>query len=303
MDKPEGITSFAVVRRVRRRFGGVRAGHVGSLDPFATGLLPVCLGRATRLARFVTAGAKRYRATVRFGQATDTDDRTGQALGPTGHLPGEAEVRDALPGFLGETLQRPPAYSAKRIQGRRAYRLARAGTPPDLDPVVVRVDRLELVAFDGRDAGLECEVGPGAYIRALARDLGERLGTAAHLQALRREVVGPFSLDGAVSLEALEALPDIGAAREFVLPPLAALAGMPRLEVGDDAARALGHGRTVPLEAVCGAAADPAGDPELRAAVRRVRPRLARDEDLELVAVVRFAEVGWRPVLVWAAEA
>lgn len=289
VDKPEGITSFGVVRQVRRRLGGARAGHVGSLDPFATGLLPVLVGRATRFARFLSAGAKRYRAVVRFGRATDTDDRTGAPVGPAGPLPSGAAVREALAGFLGDVPQRPPTYSAKRIAGKRAYRLARAGLEPDLAPAIVRFDRLDLVAFDGSDAEIECDVGPGAYIRALARDLGERLGTAAHLAELRREAVGDFGVGEAFPLAGIEALPDAEAVWQRVLPPLAALRGLPQLDVGEAAARALGHGRAVTLSAAEGEAAEA----EVRVAVRRLA------EAPGLVAVVRFVEGRWQPVVVW----
>ncbi len=290
VDKHEGITSFGVVRRVRRLLGGPRVGHAGSLDPFATGLLPLCVGRATRLARFVTAGTKRYHAVVRFGQATDTEDRTGKPVGAPGPIPSRSEAREALDGFLGVVLQRPPSYSAKRVGGRRAYRLARAGALPELAPVPVRIERLELLAFRDRDAEIRCEVGPGTYIRALARDLGERLGTAAHLAALRREAVAGFVVTDARTLAQLEELGKAGAWRR-VLPPLAALSGMPRLAVDAAAARALGHGRTVRLRPDSrprGAAPD-----GLRAAVRRGRE--------ELVAIVRPVAGGWRPVLVWSA--
>lgn len=289
VDKPEGITSFGVVRRVRRLLGGARVGHVGSLDPFATGLLPVCVGRATRLVRFVTAGTKRYRAVIRFGQATDTDDRTGDPVGSPGPIPSESDVRAALGGFLGVVLQRPPPYSAKRVGGRRAYRLARSGKPPELAPVPVRIESLDLLALRGRDAEVRCETGPGTYIRALARDLGQRLGTAAHLAALRREAVAGFALSDASTLSQLE---ELGRAevRRRILPPLAALSGMPRLPVDEEGARLLGHGRAAPGPAARGARRE-----GLRAAVRPGPGRSAP----ELVAIVRPVAEGWRPVLVW----
>ena len=294
MDKPEGPTSFAVVRKVRRLFGGVRAGHVGSLDPFATGLLPVCVGRATRLSRFIASGAKRYRASVRFGQATDTDDRTGQPVGPPADPPSESGLRAVLGAFLGEIEQRPPAYSAKRVNGRRAYRLARAGKPPSLAPVRVRVDALELLHFDGRTAEIACQTGPGVYVRALARDLGERLGGAAHLAALRRTAVGAFRVEEATRLDALAE----AEVASRLLDPLAALAGLPRLAVSKSAATALGQGRIAPFDA--GDRLTPPGpplpapegkDPEIRCAVAGSAPRL--------VAVVAKAAAGWRPLVVW----
>lgn len=286
MDKHEGISSFGVVRRVRRLLGGVRVGHVGSLDPFATGLLPLCVGRATRLARFVTAGTKRYRAVVRFGQATDTDDRTGTPIGEGGPIPTGTAVVEALPRFLGVIRQRPPLYSAKRVGGRRAYRLARAGKRPDLAPTPVRIHALDLLSLVDSDAEIRCEVGPGTYIRALARDLGEALGTSAHLVFLRREAVAGFRLSEARTVSQLEQEGQV-AVRRRILPPLAALSAMPRLSVDERAACDLGHGRP----AAYGAGSPP--DPEeLRAAVRGASG--------ELVAIVRPAAEGWRPVLVWS---
>ena len=301
MDKDEGLTSFTVVRRVRGLFGGARAGHAGSLDPFATGLLPVCVGRTTRLVRFIAAGTKSYRARVRFGQATDTDDRTGEPLGRPFPPPREAEIREALPGFVGTIEQRPPRYSAKRVGGRRAYRLARAGEPVHLAPTRVRVDELRLVAYDGEVAEVTCQVGPGTYIRALARDLGERLGGAAHLIALRRTGVGPFSVANAVRLAAL---PDRRAAAGRLLDPLAALEGMPRLLVSGGDRRLLAHGRTLPYrESDRGAHAPGSpsgGDPEHRCAVAPTEGS-GEPRGFDLIAVVSATATGWRPVVVWSA--
>lgn len=299
MDKDEGITSFTVVRRVRNLLGGVRAGHAGSLDPFATGLLPVCVGRATRLVRFIASGTKRYRALVRFGQATDTDDLTGEPLGGPTPRPGTAEIREALAEFVGTIEQRPPRYSAKHVGGRRAYRLARAGEPVQLLPARVRVDELRLLAYDGETAEITCQVGPGTYIRALARDLGERLGGAAHLVALRRTGVGPFRVSDAVRLAEL---PDREAAAGRLLGPLAALEGMPRLPVSDEAARLLANGRTLPyrVDGPCGEGPGAAShaDPELRCAVLPAG-EAGKNRDLDLIAVVSPTAAGWRPVVVW----
>ena len=301
MDKDEGLTSFAVVRRIRATLGGVRAGHAGSLDPFATGLLPVCVGRATRLVRFVAAGAKRYRARVYFGQATDTDDVTGQPAGGPAACPELSAIRRVLPEFLGEIDQVPPRFSAKQVGGRRAYRLARAGRPLRLAPSRVRVDELDLLAYDGRVAEFACQVGPGTYIRALARDLGERLGGAAHLAALRRTGVGPFEVSAAARLEELS---DRDAITARLLDPLSALKGIPRLLVSEEESRLLGHGRPLPYCAA-GEHADRAARPqthgEVRCAVASLDPRTgAADESgPALIAVVSAAADGWRPLVVW----
>ena len=295
------MTSFAAVRRVRALCGGARCGHAGSLDPFATGLLPVGVGRATRLLRFVGAGSKRYRATVRFGRATDTDDRTGAPLGRELPPPAAEAVAAALPEFVGRIEQRPPAFSAKHVGGKRAYRLARAGKSPALAPVPVRVESLELLRYENGAAEIACEVGPGTYIRALARDLGDRLGSGAHLTALRRTAVGPFRVEDAVRLAALAAEegepPRI---ERFLLDPLAALAGLPRVEVGEDAVRHLRHGRPAPFAESGAGAVRPGTDEDPRAAVR-LRGPSENGAAHRLVAVVTAAESGWKPLVVWEA--
>ena len=301
MDKDEGLSSFAVVRRIRATLGGVRAGHAGSLDPFATGLLPVCVGRATRLVRFVAAGAKRYRARVRFGQATDTDDGTGQPLGTSAACPESSAIERVLPEFLGVIDQVPPRYSAKQVGGRRAYRLARAGRPVRLAPSRVRVDELRLLGYDGKVAEFACQVGPGTYIRALARDLGERLGGAAHLAALRRTGVGPFEVSAAARLDEL---PDRDAITARLLDPLSALTGIPRLLVSDDESLLLGHGRLLPYRAADesgNSAARPMAGAEIRCAVKPHEPPTgsADEPGLSLIAVVSAAPGGWRPLVVW----
>lgn len=296
------------MRRVRALLGGPRCGHAGSLDPFATGLLPVGVGRATRLLRFVGEGRKRYRATVRFGQATDTDDRCGAPLGASRPPPAEAEVRAALPEFVGGIAQRPPAYSAKHVGGKRAYRLARAGLPAALPPVPVRVHELELVRFGGGEAELRCEVGPGVYVRALARDLGDRLGCGAHLSALRRTAVGPFPVEDAIRLPALQRA---GPEAAPLLDPLAALTGMERLVVGGEALVRLRSGRAVPFDGVSpapeGEVAE-SGPNRPRAAVRHRGEDRGEDgrggeegEGFALVAVVAAVEGVWRPLVVWEA--
>ena len=303
MDKDEGLTSFAVVRRIRATLGGVRAGHAGSLDPLATGLLPVCVGRATRLVRFVAAGAKRYRARVCFGQATDTDDATGQPLGAPAACPESSAILRVLPEFVGDIDQIPPRYSAKQVGGRRAYRLARAGLPVRLVPSRVRVDELRLLGYDGKVAEFACQVGPGTYVRALARDLGERLGGAAHLAALRRTGVGPFEVSAAARLDGLA---DRDAIAACLLDPLAALRGIPRLSVSEEQAGLLGHGRLLPYAAADEHADDAAGplsDGEVRCAVAsRHPPSGSGDESgVALVAVVSATPHGWRSLVVWNA--
>lgn len=207
VDKPAGVTSHDVVNATRRALGEKRVGHAGTLDPFATGLLVVLVGRATRLVPHVSGDPKVYAATVRFGAETSTEDLLG-AVVREADAPTEAAVRAALPALTGALEQMPPAYSAKRVQGRRAYELARAGEDVVLTPARVRVDGWDVLAWRGGPPA-ECDVrvtcGPGTYIRSLARDLGRLAGSAAHLTALRRERSGRFDVRDAVPLAALEA--------------------------------------------------------------------------------------------------
>ena len=236
VDKPPGASSHDVVARVRRALGGPRAGHTGTLDPFATGLLVVALGRATRLIRFMPSEPKVYRATITFGAATDTDDSTGRATAH-GSAPDESAVRAAIPRLTGRLEQQPPAFSARHVDGRRAYEIAREGGTPQLSPTTVTVDEWQVHSFeDGRlDATITCS--SGTYIRALARDLGRFCGTVAHLSALRRTRIGPFDVADAVTLD------DAGHAH--VRPSTEALVGMARQVVADDDVERLSHGRPV----------------------------------------------------------
>jgi tRNA pseudouridine55 synthase len=226
VDKPAGPTSHDVVARVRRALGERRIGHTGTLDPAATGVLPLVLGRATRLARFLSAGDKSYEAVVRLGVATDTNDAEGTAAGPAhrGLLPSRDVIDRALDAFRGTFLQQPPAYSAKKIDGRRSYEMARtaarglsytgAGTAsasPDLPaspalpaPVSVTTQAIDIVSVDGDCVTLHVTCSPGFYVRALAHDLGGQLGIGAHLLSLRRTRSGDATLDQALALDTIE---------------------------------------------------------------------------------------------------
>ncbi len=240
MDKPAGPTRHDVVRQVRRVFGVDSAGHTGTLDPFATGLLVVLLGRATRLARFVESDRKTYVATARLGFATTTDDATGEPLGddrPPVALDA-ATLERALDGLRGEILQRPPAYSAKKVEGRRSYALARRGAAVELAPVPVHVHALDVTAARLPELQFRCTVSAGTYVRAIARDLGEALGCGAHLTALRREAIGSLHVRDAVPLEALSAATPVRPA-QAVLPQL------PQVRVDEAGRRELGFGRAI----------------------------------------------------------
>ncbi len=209
VDKPAGVTSHDVVNVARRALGERRIGHAGTLDPFATGLLVLLVGRATRLLPYVSGDPKVYEGTVRFGAETDTDDLHG-AVVRDALPPSEATVIAAIPQLTGMLDQMPPAYSAKRVNGQRAYALARAGEEVTLTPSRVRVDGWTLRAWrdprDGAPAEADVEIvcGPGTYIRALARDLGRLTASAAHLSALRRTNSGAFGVDDAIALEVLQ---------------------------------------------------------------------------------------------------
>lgn len=239
MDKPAGVTSHDVVARVRRVLGTRAVGHTGTLDPFATGLLVTLVGRATRLARFVEGQRKTYVATVRFGAQTDTDDLTGTPVGGTvpGVWPDEDAMRAAMAAMVGTHLQRPPAYSAKHVDGERSHRLARRGVDVALPPVEVTVFALELLEWRAPDATIRVTVSAGTYVRAIARDLGTTLATGAHLVSLRRESIGDLSVEDAVALDAVD--------EAALKPPLAVLGHMPQVEL-DEAARAfVQHGRSI----------------------------------------------------------
>jgi tRNA pseudouridine55 synthase len=239
VDKPAGLTSHDVVQRIRRALGVRAAGHTGTLDPFATGLLVVLLGRATRLARFVEEQAKQYRATARLGIQTNTDDLTGDVIAtwPLGAPPSETQVRDALATFLGTQLQQPPQFSAKRVGGERSYRRARRGDIVEMADVRVTVHAIELVDYQPPNLTFRGLVSAGTYLRAIARDLGHRLGVGAHLTALRREAIGSLRVEEAHPLE------QIGPAA--VVPAHAVLQDLPTVDLDDSARQAVAHGRAV----------------------------------------------------------
>jgi tRNA pseudouridine55 synthase len=242
IDKPPGLTSHDVVAAVRRGLGTARAGHTGTLDPMATGVLPVLVGRATRLARFLSASVKTYEARVRLGCATDTYDATGQPVGPAREVTvSAAQVERALEAFRGTFLQQPPAYSAKKVQGTRAYELARGQRTPQLAPVSVTVHGLELVALAGQDVQLCLTCSAGFYVRALAHDLGRALGVGGHLAALRRTASGAFDIGRAVALD--DVLGDAAAARARVIPMADVLGDWPAVRLSGEGLRRVRHGQ------------------------------------------------------------
>ena len=249
LDKPAGLTSSQAVGRVRRLFGrGIKAGHAGTLDPLATGVLPIALGEATKTVPFVADGAKSYRFAVRFGEARTTDDTEGEVVETSTIRPSDAALLAALPGFIGRIEQRPPAFSAIKIGGRRAYDLARRGEAPELQSRPVDVHRLALLERPDPDhAVLEMDCGKGTYVRSLARDLGRALGTVAHVAWLRRTRSGPFGEGGAISLAKLEEFGHKSPPLEQLRPVLAALADIPALAVSGTDAALLRQGRPLKL--------------------------------------------------------
>ena len=246
IDKPQGLTSTAVVAEVRRITGAKKAGHAGTLDPLATGVLPIALGEATKTVAYVMDADKRYRFVVRWGEARDTDDADGAVTATAEARPSEDEIRRALPEFVGMIAQRPPVYSAIKIGGRRAYDLAREDRPvwPEARPVTIR--RLDLLAVLDRDhAEFEACSGKGAYMRSLARDLAESLGTLGHLARLRRTEVGPFTESDAISLEQLRALGHSDGYLTRLIAVGTALDGIPALALTEIEAERLRRGRAV----------------------------------------------------------
>ena len=244
VDKPEGPTSHDVVAIARRALRTRRIGHTGTLDPFASGLLLLCLGPSTRLAEYLTSLTKSYTATIRLGAATDTDDLTGEVCatqGGWGDVTREA-AEQALARQVGTILQRPPAYSAKKVKGERMYAAARRGEAVELAPVEVTIDAIRLLRFAPPLLDIEVDCGSGTYIRAIARDLGEALGVGAHLRRLRRTRIGRVEVGAALPLEALE---DGDAVRRALLSPAEALAHMGRVSLEDPDVDAIRHGRAI----------------------------------------------------------
>ena len=251
LDKTAGQTSTAAVSTVRRLFQSARTGHAGTLDPLATGILPIALGEATKSVAIVQAGLKTYRFSVRWGAQTTTDDAEGLVMERSPARPDATAIVSVLAGFTGDIMQRPPAFSAIKVHGERAYDLARDGAPPDLAERPVSVKRFDLTAQPDRDhATFECVCGTGTYVRALARDVGRELGCLGHVSALRRTSVGPFDESAAVTLAELEAVreEDGLAALDAILKPIAfAFADVPEIAFNASDAARLSRGQQVLL--------------------------------------------------------
>ena len=287
VDKPIGPSSHDIVARVRRATGGARVGHTGTLDPLASGVLPLVVGRASRLAQFLTSREKTYEAEITLGLETDTYDITGTPVapgdGPNDRGPSREAIASALAAFRGSSEQRPPPFSAKKIGGRRAYALARRGTPVSPPPAAVTVSLLELEALDGPRLRVRLTCTAGFYVRSLAHDLGARLGTGGCLSALRRVRSGDFDIADAVTLEALDQEADTAAAIESWLIPMSRLLpGMPSVTLTGDGARRASQGNLI-------------GPPHLKApfpAFAGGSPRVRLlDEEGRLIAIAEPVDV------------
>ncbi len=243
LDKPAGITSFLAVRKVRGLLGGDKVGHLGTLDPLGTGVLPLLVGRATRLARFYLGHKREYVARVRFGWATSTYDAQGEVVGDKCDVVLDAAaLEESLDAFRGAIHQVPPPVSAKKVDGVRAYKLARTLKPVELEPVEVAIHELELLGVAGAVATLRCLCSAGTYIRSLAHDWGLTMGWGAHVAELRRTQVGDFRVDNALTLEALEAMRDDDRLEDALLAPTQLLPELPVHRVDAAMASRIRHG-------------------------------------------------------------
>lgn len=265
IDKPAGMTSHDVVARVREIIGERRVGHTGTLDPFATGVLVVLIGKATRLAQFLSGAEKEYEAVIRFGYATDTGDVTGSRIGceepraPARTAPSlrQDEIQAAMTSLTGEIEQVPPMYSAKKIQGKKLYEFAREGHEVERQPVRVTVRKFEMLSSDDdllrakTDGAVDLRVrvvcSAGTYIRTLAEDLGQKLGIGSHLAELRRTRAGLFEIEGAFTIETLIEVRNLEMLDGAFISPYHALSHLPVIELDADQARRTMHGRSLEL--------------------------------------------------------
>ena len=248
IDKPRGLTSHDVVNRVRRILGQRSVGHLGTLDPLATGVLPLVTGNLTRLAQFYAASEKIYEGVIRFGYATDTYDAEGEPASPEQTVKVSLEqLRELAARFKGVIEQMPPPFSAKKLHGVPAYKLARKHKDVALKPVRVEIKELEILAVDGDRAGFQARVASGTYMRSVAHDMGREIGCGAHLESLRRTTLGEFNLTQAHTLEQLEAAAKAGEPEEMFIHPRQLLPQFPCVTATEEMATRIRSGRTVNL--------------------------------------------------------
>lgn len=289
IDKPLGMTSTAVVAQVRRQTNAAKVGHGGTLDPLASGVLPIALGEATKTVSFAMDGAKTYRWSVSWGEERATDDAEGAVVATSPHRPDRAAILAALPSFTGDIMQTPPAFSAIKIGGKRAYDLARAEESVEIAARPVRIDRYDLLDCDETGASFEVVTGKGAYIRSLARDLARQLGTFGYVSRLRRTACGPFHESATISLEQLNEFRHSAASAKLVLPIETVLDDIPALALTEEEARRLQSGQSLSM---------------VRLAARGPIPTITAGSTVRamaegrLVALARIIEGELRPVRV-----
>ena len=248
LDKPSGISSFQAVGRVRRALFAAKAGHGGTLDPLATGVLPIALGEATKTTAYAMDGLKTYHFGIRWGEARTTDDREGQIASICDRRPSEEAICEALGAFTGVIKQVPPRFSAIKVNGQRAYEIARRNGDLILEPRCVKIEKFNLIDFVGPDLAIfSVTCGKGTYVRSLARDLALSLGTVGHVDWLRRTAVGPFLANSTISLDKIESLGHIAARSKLLMPIEAVLDDIPALELTAQEAQRLKHGQAVSI--------------------------------------------------------
>lgn len=292
LDKPAGITSAQAVGKVKRLLRPKKIGHGGTLDPMATGILPLALNEATKAFQYVAANTKTYRFTVRWGEATTTDDAEGDVTHTSSKRPTHGEIKALLPQFTGDIMQAPPAFSAIKVNGERAYDRARAGEDVQLQARPVHVEALTLLSMPDADhAEFEMVCGKGTYVRSIARDLGHEIGCFGHVTVLRRTEVGKFHENRAISLEKLDDIVHSGALKEWLLPISSVLADIPALELDPEAARRMKHGQTVMIP--------PAEHARLDAAQREITVQVTSAG--ALIAMATASEGQLKPVRIFHA--
>lgn len=247
IDKPQGLTSTQTIGRVRRFIQAQKLGHAGTLDPLATGILPIALGEATKTIPFVQENEKSYTFTITWGEQRNTDDLEGDVIKKSLHRPTEQDIAALLPRFIGEILQTPPQFSAIKINGERAYALARAGEDVEIAPRPVSIHDLRLMRLEADSADFEMECGKGTYVRSIARDLGEILGCFGYISALRRTRVGCFSEKNSISLDELEKLSQYPDPDRFLLPVETVLDDIPALAMTDAEISRIKQGQSIRL--------------------------------------------------------
>lgn len=248
IDKPLGISSAKVVAKAKRLLGAKKVGHAGTLDPLASGILPLAIGEATKTAAYAVSTEKTYRFTITFGEARDTDDAEGEVIETSDFRPSKEDMEQALPVFTGAIMQRPPAYSAIKINGKRAYQMARQGEVVALQERNITIFTLELISYDGEHAVLETRCSKGTYIRSLARDIAQYLGSCGYVSELRRLNVGFFTEEHAISLDKLEEIVHNHAAHVALLPVDWVLDDILGLIIDDQLAYKIKQGKSVPIE-------------------------------------------------------